>query len=86
MVYVGPVRVLDLRDKLRLQPAAFGHLVSREALTPPALLALGQVRKGASLDFEFLEAFENLRPRRRNETGTDARNVDEVVALVIADE
>jgi len=62
MVYVGPVRVLDLRDKLRLQPAAFGHLVSREALTLPALLALGQVRKGAGFDFQLVETLEHLHP------------------------
>ena len=45
-----------------LEPAAFGHLVGRETLTPPALVALGQVRKGAGLDFELVEALENLRP------------------------
>jgi hypothetical protein len=61
MVHIGPVRILDLRDKLAFQPAAFGHLVSRETLTPPALVALGQVRKEASLDFELVEALENLR-------------------------
>jgi hypothetical protein len=49
MVHVGPVRILDLRDQKRLQPAAFGHLVGRETLTPPALVALGQVRKGEVL-------------------------------------
>ena len=49
-------------DKLAFQPAAFGHFVSRETLTPPALVALGQVRKGASLDFKLVEALENLRP------------------------
>jgi hypothetical protein len=31
MVHVGPVRVLDLRDKLRFQPAAFGHFVGGQA-------------------------------------------------------
>jgi hypothetical protein len=36
MVNVGPIRVLYLRDKLRLQPAAFGNLVGREILTPLA--------------------------------------------------
>ena len=45
MVHVGPVRVLDLRDKLGLQPAAFGHLVGGQTLTPPVLVALWQVRK-----------------------------------------
>ena len=49
MVHVGPIRVLDLRDKLRLQPAAFGHLVGRQTLTPSALVALRQVRKGQVL-------------------------------------
>jgi hypothetical protein len=29
VVHVGRVRVLDLRDKLRFQPAAFGHLLGR---------------------------------------------------------
>src|SRR5260370_863613 len=86
MVHFRPVRVLYLRDKLRLQPAAFGHLVGRETLTPPALVALGQVRKGAGLYFELVETLENLHPKSRDETGPDARNVDEVVALVIADD
>jgi hypothetical protein len=31
MVHVGPVRVLDLRDKLRFQPAGFGHFVGGQA-------------------------------------------------------
>jgi hypothetical protein len=31
---------------------------------PPALVALGQVRKGAGLDFELVEALENLAPGR----------------------
>ena len=56
MVLIGPVRILDLRDKLAFQTAAFGHLVSRKALTPPAFVALGQVRKRAGLDFELVEA------------------------------
>ena len=45
MVHVGPIRILDLRDKLAFQPAAFGHLVSRETLTPPALVALGRFER-----------------------------------------
>jgi hypothetical protein len=32
--------------KLRPQPAAFGHLSTVRPLIPPALVALGQVRKG----------------------------------------
>jgi hypothetical protein len=63
MVHVGPVRVLDLRDKLWRQPAAFGHLVGGQSLTPPALLALGQVRKRARLDFGLVETLETLRPK-----------------------
>jgi len=62
MVHIGPVRVLDLRDEKRLQPAAFGHFVGGQTLTPPALVALGQVRKGAGLDFELVETLENLGP------------------------
>jgi hypothetical protein len=62
MVHVGPVRVLYLRDKLRLQPAAFGHLVGCETLTPLALLALRQVRKGAGFDLQLAESLEHLHP------------------------
>jgi hypothetical protein len=86
MVYVGPVRVLYLRDEVRLQPAAFGHLVGRETLTLPTLVALGQVRKRAGLDFERVETLENARPKSRDEPVAHTRNVDEVVALVIADD
>src|SRR6266851_928982 len=52
----------------------------------PALVALGQVRKGAGLDFERVETLENPRPKSRDKPVSDARNVDEVVALVIADD
>ena len=62
MVHDRPVRVLYLRDEVRLQPAAFGHLVGRETLTLPTLAALGQVRKRAGLDFERVESLENLGP------------------------
>jgi hypothetical protein len=39
MVHVRPVCVLYLRDQLRLQPAAFGHLLGRQ----PAFVALRQI-------------------------------------------
>jgi hypothetical protein len=68
MVHVRPVRVLYLRDKLRLEPAAFGHLVGRETLTSPALVPLGQIRKGATLDFEPTDTPENLHPKSRNKS------------------
>ena len=86
MVHGGPIRVLDLGDQLRFQPAAFGHLVGRETLAPSALVALGQVRKGAGLDFELVETLEDLRPKSRDKSVAHARNIDEVVALVIADD
>ena len=76
MVHVGPVRVFDLRDRVRLQPASFGHLVGGQTLPPSALVALGQVRKGARLDFELVETLEDLYPKSRDETGPHARNVD----------
>ena len=49
MVHIGPVRILDLRDKLAFQPAAFGHLVSRETLTHLPLLRWGRFEKGQVL-------------------------------------
>ena len=86
MVHVRPVRVFNLRDKLRLQPAAFGHLVGRETLPPPALVAFRRVQKRAGLDFKRVKTLENPRPKSRDKPAADARNVDQVVALVIADD
>jgi hypothetical protein len=50
MVHLGPVRIFDLRDKLRLQPTAFTHLFGGQSLTPDALVPLRQVRKAIGSD------------------------------------
>jgi hypothetical protein len=82
VVEVCLVRVFYSRDELRLQPAAFGHLVGRQTLAPSALVALRQIRKGACLDFEPVQTLENLDAKSRDKPVPDPRNVDEVVALV----
>ena len=75
-------------DKVRLQPAAFGHLVGRQTLTPPALLAAGAgSKRGRSWISSLWKRSKNLVARNAGtETSPDARNVDEVVALVVADD
>ena len=58
MVHVGPVRVLYLRDKLRLQPAAFGHLVGGQTLTPTSAASImpsGALRLAPGMGVSLLD-------------------------------
>jgi len=51
----GPLDEFELRHEHRLEPAAFFHLLGRQALPPAPAPWLWQVGKGAFLDFQRME-------------------------------
>jgi hypothetical protein len=63
VVIERPLKELDRRDELRLQPAASLHVLCREPLAPPAPSRLGKIPKWAFGDRQTLEIRE-YRPTR----------------------
>src|ERR1043165_2362212 len=86
VVLAAPFEELELPDELRLQPAAGGHLLFRQPLTPPAARAFGQVDEGAVGDLERLELLEDLLAQRGREAVAGARGVDQAIPVVVADD
>ena len=84
VVVACPLEELKLADEHRLQPLAFGHFRFRQPLTPSTALRLGQVCKRALTDLESLEFLEQLRTRDGCEAVAGSRDVDQLLALVVA--
>ena len=86
MVVGRPLQELELAHQHGPEPLALGHLRLREALPPPPAPRLGQVDEGAHIRPKRLELLEQLPANRRREAVARARDVDQVVALVVPED
>src|SRR5262245_33414650 len=86
MVVLRPFDKLHLGDENRLEPSAVGHLRLRQPLPPAAAAGLGQVREWTIGDFERREFPEETVAHRWREAVARPRDVDQTLALVIAED
>lgn len=85
MIGGSPFSEFDRGHQLGFKPPALAHIVSRETIPPSALPAFGQIVKRTAGAFQSMEVLEERRARRRRETVADARHIDQLITLVIAD-
>src|SRR5437588_147201 len=86
-VCVGrPLDEFKLPNQLWFQPPALLHLFSREALAPATALGLRQIGERALCHFESLESAEQLFARCRREAIAGARDIDQSVAFIVAED
>src|SRR5262245_43201216 len=82
MMVCGPLEELDVRNELRLQPAALRHLGFRQALSPPAASLFRQVGERAVRSLESLKPREQLLTHRRRKAVACSRHVHQPVTFV----
>src|SRR5713226_5933488 len=67
MIVGRPFEEFDLRDELRLEPAAFFHVLGCQAFAPSALTRFGKIPKRGFGDRQTLEIREERPPRSWSE-------------------
>ena len=86
VIVAGPFQELELPHQYRLQPAATRHLRLRQSLSPSAALLFRQIHERAVANLEAAELPEQLRAHGRRETIARARDVDQPVIFVVAED
>ena len=75
MIVGRPFEEFDLRDELRLKPAAFFHVLGCQAFAPSALTRFGKIPKRGFGDRQTLEIREERPPRSWSEAVPNAARV-----------
>jgi hypothetical protein len=86
MIVGRPFKKLELTHQHGLEPAAFFHLCGRKSLSPAPAAGFGQVRKRALCCFQPLKLPKQLLARRGREPVASSGDIDEFVAIVIAED
>ena len=86
MIGAGPLPEIEASDGMWLEPDAFFHLISRQALAPSTGLRLGEIGERAFGGFEALNPGEYLTPSVGDKAGAHAGGEQEILAAVEADD
>jgi len=84
MVHVGPVRVLDPARQAGASASGIRPFCRRSTLTHLPLSRWGRFEKGQVLISSLWNRSKTFTRSAGTKSGPDARNVDEVVALIVA--
>src|SRR5437763_12346373 len=77
MILVGPLRELDLRDQLRLDPPTSLHHFSGKSDAAAGILRFRKIRERTHVRFECAHAVLHFSFDRRYESVADLRNEDQ---------